>query len=176
MVFFVRCNFPCNGWNLNNAFMQRSAGNRLFNVVVENADVAQRCIELLTRNKLGRLTFLPLADLRPHTVDQNKVADFHQREGLSGAKKDRVLVPIVEYIEFDPAIQKAIDTIWGKVLIAKDLSVANRGAKFCDAECTTRDGVRVRLSITTTSVLSTSAFIHIQLQHVLTKTRAHPCT
>jgi structural maintenance of chromosome 3 (chondroitin sulfate proteoglycan 6) len=131
--------------NLTRALMQRSGGNRLFHVVVETADIAQRCIALLTKNKSGRLTFLPLDELRPHTLDLRKVEDFHQRQGLTGTK-NHVLVPIVNFLNFDPSIQKAVDSVWGKVLVAKDLSVANAGAKFCDAECCTRDGVRVRCS------------------------------
>ena len=126
--------------------MQRSAGNRLFHVVVETADVAQRCIELLLKNKSGRLTFLPLSDLRAHTVDMSKVAAFHERRGLPADGKNRVLVPITEFLNFDRTIQRAVDSVWGKVLVAKDLDIANDGAKFCDAECTTKDGVRVRLA------------------------------
>jgi structural maintenance of chromosome 3 (chondroitin sulfate proteoglycan 6) len=125
--------------------MQRSAGNRLFHVVVETADIAQRCISLLTKNRSGRLTFLPLDELRPNTLDLNKVEEFHQRQGLIGAK-NHVLIPIVNFLTFDPAIQKAVDSVWGKVLAAKDLDVASAGAKFCDAECCTREGVRVRFS------------------------------
>lgn len=124
--------------------LQRSAGNRLFHVVVEDADVAQRCIELLTKNRSGRLTFLPLTTLRPHTVDPSKVEEFHRREGIPAGGKNQVLVPMVNFITFDPAIQAAVNTVWGKTLVAKDMTVANKGAKFCDAECTTREGTRVR--------------------------------
>ena len=133
--------------------LQRSAGNRLFHVVVENADVAQQCIELLNKNRSGRLTFLPLTTLRPHTVDPGRVEEFHQREGIPSGAKNHVLVPMVNFINFDPAIQRAVDSVWGKTLVAKDMSVANRGAKFCDAECTTREGTRVRVLLPTCVLL-----------------------
>jgi chromosome segregation ATPase len=48
-------------WNLD-------PGNQLFNVVVENDDVALRCTELLNRGKLGRVTFMPLNRLNATEV------------------------------------------------------------------------------------------------------------
>lgn len=141
--------------------MQRSAGNRLFHVVVETADVAQRCIELLLKNKSGRLTFLPLSELRAQTVDMHKVAAFHERKNLPTDRKSRVLVPITEFLNFDSTIQRAVDSVWGKVLVAKDLDIANEAAKFCDAECTTKDGVRVCTSATKDyhSMLQTGSYL-----------------
>ncbi|MGP6293952.1 chromosome segregation protein SMC [Caldiplasma sukawensis] len=40
-----------------------SAGGRIYSIVVENEDTGQECIEFLRRNKMGRLTFLPLNKL-----------------------------------------------------------------------------------------------------------------
>ncbi len=42
---------------------EAAAGRRLSNVVVEDEDTARRCIELLKREKAGRVTFLPLSRL-----------------------------------------------------------------------------------------------------------------
>lgn len=43
-------------------------GNSLFHVVVDSADVALKCTELLQRAKAGRITFMPLDTLHPPTV------------------------------------------------------------------------------------------------------------
>lgn len=40
-----------------------SLGNRINNIVVDNKDVALKCIEYLKEKRLGRATFLPLQDL-----------------------------------------------------------------------------------------------------------------
>ena len=46
-------------------------GNSLFHVVVETDDVALRCTELLNRGRLGRVTFMPLNQLRPPHVSDD---------------------------------------------------------------------------------------------------------
>ena len=43
-------------------------GNQLFHVVVDNDAVATRIVEVLTRDKMGRATFLPLNRINPSDV------------------------------------------------------------------------------------------------------------
>jgi len=47
-----------------------SAGNRLENIVVENEDVAIKCINILKTSKIGRATFLPINKINPHLQDE----------------------------------------------------------------------------------------------------------
>jgi SMC proteins Flexible Hinge Domain len=115
----------------------------LFHVVVDDSHVAEQCIELLNKSKLGRLTFLPLDNLHPTVVDQSKIDAFHADRGIESGSRARELDPMIGYIKFEPAIRPAVDTIWGNVLLAKDIDVANAAAKRCNAECITQDGVRV---------------------------------
>lgn len=44
------------------------AGNSLFHIVVDNDDTASKILEVLTREKKGRVTFMPLNRLRPKRV------------------------------------------------------------------------------------------------------------
>lgn len=122
--------------------MQRTAGNRLFQVVVEDENVATTCIDILKRTNRGRLTFLPLARLRPSLVDEAKLNAFDPNREFG----DHPLHPLVRQLSFDPAITKAVQTIWGKTLIAKNDEVAYRACRFCDAECVTKEGDKVRPS------------------------------
>ena len=46
-----------------------TGGNSLFNIVVDNDDIATRIVEILSREKLGRATFLPLNRIRPPDVN-----------------------------------------------------------------------------------------------------------
>ena len=119
--------------------MQRVAGNRLFQVVVEDEDVATTCIELLKRTNKGRLTFLPLSRLRPALVDEAKIRAFDPNREFG----EQPLHPLTSKLHFDPAIAKAVQTVWGKTLIAKNDAVAAQGCRFCDAECVTKDGDKV---------------------------------
>ena len=46
-----------------------TGGNSLFQIVVDNDDIATRIVEILSRDKLGRATFLPLNRIRPPDVN-----------------------------------------------------------------------------------------------------------
>lgn len=46
-----------------------TGGNSLFHIVVDNDDIATYIVELLSRGKLGRATFLPLNRIRPPDVN-----------------------------------------------------------------------------------------------------------
>eukprot|EP00892_Ulva_mutabilis_P006487 jgi/Ulvmu1/420/UM001_0427.1 len=115
---------------------ERTAGNRLFQIVVEDEDVATTCIEMLKRTNKGRLTFLPLSRLQPSVVDEAKIKAFDPNREHG----EQPLHPLTSKLHFDPAISKAVQTVWGKTLIAKNEAVAAQACRFCDAECVTKDG------------------------------------
>lgn len=73
-----------------------AAGNSLFHVVVDDDKVAARLIEELDRLKAGRLTFLPLNQLRE--------ASFTYPESDAHPMKDKCL-------RYDPRFRKAIDQV-----------------------------------------------------------------
>ena len=52
-----------------------SAGNQLFHVVVDNDDVATRITALLTAEKAGRVTFIPLNRINPQPVQYPDFGD-----------------------------------------------------------------------------------------------------
>lgn len=54
---------------------QVSAGNQLFHVVVDNDDVATRITALLTAEKAGRVTFIPLNRINPQPVQYPDFGD-----------------------------------------------------------------------------------------------------
>lgn len=54
--------------NLHTA-VEVTGGNQLFHVVVDNDAVATRIVEVLTRDKMGRATFLPLNRINPSDVN-----------------------------------------------------------------------------------------------------------
>ena len=54
---------------------QVSAGNQLFHVVVDNDDVATRITALLTQEKAGRVTFIPLNSINPQPVQYPDFGD-----------------------------------------------------------------------------------------------------
>lgn len=52
-----------------------SAGNQLFHVVVDNDDVATRITALLTEQRAGRVTFIPLNRINPQAVQYPDFGD-----------------------------------------------------------------------------------------------------
>jgi structural maintenance of chromosome 3 (chondroitin sulfate proteoglycan 6) len=52
-----------------------SAGNSLFDVVVDNSATAARLISLLNRERVGRVSFLPVQDLRAKELIDPRISD-----------------------------------------------------------------------------------------------------
>ena len=88
-------------------------GGRLQDVVVETWDDAQAAIDYLKRTRGGRATFLPLDNLRP------------QRRQRAPREKG-VLGWAADLIQYDPAIEPAVELLLGQILVVEDLHVARR--------------------------------------------------
>ena len=119
--------------------MQRTAGNRLLHIVVEDNKVGQRCIDELLKVKAGRLTFLPLNRLKPrvvHLPDGEKNA--HAMTKVARVKGEK------EHPELKAKFMPALETVWGTSFIAKDADNAARIAKAHDVECCLTSGDKVR--------------------------------
>ncbi len=88
-------------------------GNRLKYVVVENEDVAKKCIDYLKTHRLGRLTFLPLNRVRPHRLDYlpriNGVIDY-----------------LYNLVEYDPKFEKAVLFTFGDTILVRDFETAKK--------------------------------------------------
>jgi structural maintenance of chromosome 3 (chondroitin sulfate proteoglycan 6) len=132
-----------------------AAGNALFHVVVENDKVAARLIEELDRLKAGRLTFLPLNQLREVHVN-------YPEPGEAYVLKDKAL-------RYDPKFKKAIDQVkfhltlcvyiiaetklcgalnsvvqvFGKKLLVRDLDAAAHFSKEYNLDAITWEGDQV---------------------------------
>ncbi|AEC51316.1 chromosome segregation protein smc1 [Pyrococcus sp. NA2] len=81
-------------------------GNRADNVVVENEIVAEKAIEFLKKNKLGRLTFLPLNKIKPRKAS------------------DSVGTPVIDVIDYDPRIDNAVKFALGDTVIVSSMEEA----------------------------------------------------
>ncbi|KAK9861310.1 hypothetical protein WJX84_000307, partial [Apatococcus fuscideae] len=107
-----------------------TAGNSLFNVVVETDDVATQLSGIMNREKSGRATFMPLNRLNPDRVTMPEDLRANAR-------------PIMEHINFDPKYTKAMQQVFGKTLLCKDLDVANTAAHRTHLNCVTMGGDEV---------------------------------
>ena len=104
-----------------------TAGNSLFNWVVDNDSTASKVVEILQRERLGRVTFMPLNRLNPRPANIPKAPDA---------------ISMIEKIRFDPLYEKAFQQIFGKTIICQNLTVASQYARSNGVSAITLDGDR----------------------------------
>lgn len=104
-----------------------TAGMSLFHYVVDNDDTATKLIEILQRERSGRITFVPLNRVRPKTVNLPKANDA---------------IPMLEKIGFDPMYEKAYQQVFGQTIICPSLTIAGQYARSHGVNSVTMDGDR----------------------------------
>lgn len=105
--------------------MDEAAGGALFHVVVDTDATAAALMKELGDKKLGRVTFLPLNRL--------------QVSNVSYPKNDDVL-PLIDKLEYDSVIEKAVKSAFGKKLLCRDLNTCTQYAASANMDCLTLDG------------------------------------
>eukprot|EP00301_Raphidiophrys_heterophryoidea_P004522 c11960_g1_i1.p1 GENE.c11960_g1_i1~~c11960_g1_i1.p1 ORF type:complete len:1246 (-),score=410.48 c11960_g1_i1:60-3728(-) len=106
-----------------------TAGNSLFDVVVDNSETASKLITLLNHERAGRVTFLPLSDLRTRPTSYPQSYD---------------VFPMIERLKIhNPETRAAFEQIFGKTLICRTLEIASKIAREVDLDCVTLEGDRV---------------------------------
>lgn len=101
------------------AALEAAAGANLQNIVVADDQAARDCVAYLKREKLGRATFLPLANLRLRQKPEVERALAHS--GVIGRCS--------EVIRCDKAVRPAIDFIFANILLVDDLDTATAVAR-----------------------------------------------
>ncbi|EXJ82729.1 structural maintenance-chromosome 3 (chondroitin sulfate proteoglycan 6) [Capronia epimyces CBS 606.96] len=104
-----------------------TAGASLFHYVVDNDDTATRVMEILNREHAGRITFMPLNRLKPKTANFPNAQDAR---------------PLMSLIKYDPKFEKAVQQVFGKAIIAQNLSVAAQYARTHGLTAVTPEGDR----------------------------------
>jgi structural maintenance of chromosome 3 (chondroitin sulfate proteoglycan 6) len=114
-----------------NTAVETVAGNALFHIIVEDDAVATRLTELLTQSKAGRATFMPLNRLRPPPLEHP-------------TKWGQDVIPLIKKMKFDPKFSRAMQQIFGKVVVCRSLALATEvAAEDGRVHCVTMDGDQV---------------------------------
>jgi len=104
-----------------------AAQNALFHVIVDTDATAAKLMKRLEKEKLGRVTFLPLNQLR----DEKKT---HYPESSD-------VTPILNMcVKYDQKVQKAMQHVFGKKLLARSVDVASTWSTQCDMDAITLEG------------------------------------
>lgn len=91
-----------------------AAGESLFHYVVDTDDTATRILEILNKEKAGRVTFMPLNRLRPSIPAMPKANDA---------------IEMISRLNYDPKYEKAFQQVFGKTIISPNLQIASQYAR-----------------------------------------------
>ncbi|CDK24291.1 unnamed protein product [Kuraishia capsulata CBS 1993] len=100
-------------------------GNSLFNVVVDTDRTAGILMEELTREKAGRVTFMPLNRLKPQTVQYPSSNDC---------------VPLIKKIAFEDYLAPAVEQIFSRTVVCISLERGSQLAQEYSLNSVTLDG------------------------------------
>lgn len=104
-----------------------TAGNSLFHCVVDNDETASKVIEILQKEKAGRITFIPLNRVKLRTGNVPKANDAR---------------PMMEKLQFDPVYEQAFQQVFGQTIICPNLTIAGQYARSHGVNGVTMDGDR----------------------------------
>ena len=117
-------------FNVNDRYrraVEVTAGQSLFHYVVDNDETATKVIEILQREKAGRITFMPLNRLRPKPGNVPKANDA---------------IPMIEKLQFDPMYENAFKQVFGQTIVCPNLQIAGQYARSHGVNGVTMDGDR----------------------------------
>ncbi len=92
-----------------------AAGGKMTAVVVDNDQVAADCISYLKKERLGRVTFLPLTKMMGGKPRAKAIMAEKDSEGYA-----------IDLIDFDPQYQNAFWYVLGDTLVFRDMDSARR--------------------------------------------------
>lgn len=90
------------------------AGNSLFHCVVDNDETATKVLEILNKERSGRVTFMPLNRLKP------KIPAYPQAQDA---------IPLISKVEFEKQYEKAVQQVLASSIICPNLTVASQYAR-----------------------------------------------
>eukprot|EP00956_Cyclotella_meneghiniana_P043716 scaffold284506_cov89-Cyclotella_meneghiniana.AAC.1 len=103
-----------------------AAQNSLFHIIVDTDATAAKLMARLEKDKLGRVTFLPLNQLSTEAVRYPDSTD---------------VCPLMEEcVEFDPAVRKAMEHVFARKLLARSVDVASTWSTRSNMDAITLDG------------------------------------
>ncbi|KAK7466460.1 Structural maintenance of chromosomes protein 3 [Stygiomarasmius scandens] len=108
--------------------VELTAGNSLFHVVVDSDETASKVLDVMLKEKTGRVTFMPLNRLKPKNPPVPNAADA---------------IPLIDKLRYDEAHEKAFQQVFGKTCVCRDLTIAAAYVKSHNINTITLDGDKV---------------------------------
>ncbi|KDQ62155.1 hypothetical protein JAAARDRAFT_450484 [Jaapia argillacea MUCL 33604] len=111
-----------------NIAVELTAGNSLFHVVVDTDETASKVLDIMMKEKTGRVTFMPLNRLKPKNPPLPNASDA---------------IPLLSKLQYDPSLTKAFQQVFGKTCVCRDLTIAAAYVKSHGINTITLDGDKV---------------------------------
>ena len=105
-----------------------AAQNALFHVIVDTDATAAKLMTRLEKDRLGRVTFLPLNRLRD------------EAGGIKYPESADVTPILKRCMRYDQRVHKAMQHVFGKKLLARGVDVASTWSAQCDMDAITLEG------------------------------------
>ncbi|KAF8335540.1 RecF/RecN/SMC [Amanita rubescens] len=115
-----------------NTAIEQTAGNSLFHVVVDTDDTATKLLDIMLKEKTGRITLMPLNRLKPKMPPAPSLP--HHAQDAE---------PLLSKLQYDTKHEKAFQQVFGKTWVCRDLTVAAAYVKSHGINTITLDGDRV---------------------------------
>ena len=98
--------------------IETALGGAMQNIIVENEDIAKRCIRYLKEQKGGRATFLPITSVKGYELKEAKLEDEDGFVNLAS-----------RLVEYDEKFSGIIYSLLGRIVVAEDIDSATLIAK-----------------------------------------------
>jgi len=95
---------------------------------VDTDDTASAVLEVMKKENVGRVTFMPLNRLKPKAVQYPEVEEVE---------------PLIRRLQYDPMFEKAFQQVFSKTCVCEDLTLAARYARSHDLNTITMEGDKV---------------------------------
>jgi len=105
--------------------VEQVAGTSLFHYVVDDEQTATYLANHLFKKHGGRVTFMPLNQLRPRPVNFPRTSDA---------------IPILQKIQYDRKFEKAFQQVFGKTVLCANLTIAGQYARSHGVDGITAEG------------------------------------
>jgi structural maintenance of chromosome 3 (chondroitin sulfate proteoglycan 6) len=100
----------------------------LFHVVVDTDETASKVLDVMIKEKTGRVTFMPLNRLKPKNPPTPNAQDAE---------------PLINKLRYDSTYDKAFQQVFGKTCVCRDLTIAAAYVKSHGINTITLDGDKV---------------------------------
>ena len=94
--------------------IQTLSGGNFQDIVVENSDIGKKCIAILKDKKLGRASFLPVADVKVYKI----LNEYPKKEGVIGFARN--------IVGCDERIKKIVDFVYGNSIVVKNIEIGTQ--------------------------------------------------